>query len=380
MDYYKQLYDINFFGHSTYSAQAGRASVVVLEPGTPDWKSWRSPRLSPEPAEALWQKARDEPGVLTPLDLRDITGARADKLLLTLLLCEDAYRRFDAKAFFPLNRALYSSGDEELALKATKLQYAWRSIELLSPLASSTDRPPLSLVMDDTLHYLAGVSGVPQPYTASDFKVEVPVRNDWVRRQMSLNDPQAVEDFYRTTLSYILELTAANYQVQTLFNYAVIIDLLKRSGVREIFDYGAGIGTFSQLAYANGISSTHADLDSETMFFAQNRYERLGLNIPTIRIDPKDPKLPATAECIVCTEVLEHIFDPEKLVREMHAALRPGGILVVSESFDYVDEFCTHLPMHRGQGGRKFLEFMNSVGFREMPTGHLLHPTVHLKL
>jgi ubiquinone/menaquinone biosynthesis C-methylase UbiE len=36
---------------------------------------------------------------------------------------------------------------------------------------------------------------------------------------------------------------------------------------------------------------------------------------------------------ILCTEVIEHAMDPEKLVNEMHRVLKPGGLLVLTVPF-----------------------------------------------
>jgi SAM-dependent methyltransferase len=35
-------------------------------------------------------------------------------------------------------------------------------------------------------------------------------------------------------------------------------------------------------------------------------------------------------DALLCTEVLEHVFDPTKLVREMHRVLRPGGFGLIT--------------------------------------------------
>lgn len=380
MNYYEQLYDIDFFSCNAYAAQIDAAFITIRKPGTPDWTTWRGTYLSAHEAEKLWKECQHTACVITTLGCGPSDPAATDKLLLALILCEQAYRDFNGDTFFKLNRLLYSSSHEDVRLKAIKLHTAWKCLVQLVGPTTSCESPPLQILCDQALAYLAGKPETPRSYTIDDVAVETPVREDWVCRKIDTKDTCAVEDFYKTSFAYILELTAANHQVQTLFNYAIILDILKKSGVRKIFDYGAGIGTFLALASAYGIEGVHADFDSESLRFAKARYASLGLAIPTIEIRPDTSVLPTQADCIVCTEVLEHVFNPEELVRQIHAALRPGGLFVVSESFDYIDEFCSHLPMHQGKGGEVFLTFMKSQGFRQIPTGYLLHPSIHVRL
>lgn len=42
-----------------------------------------------------------------------------------------------------------------------------------------------------------------------------------------------------------------------------------------------------------------------------------------------------TFDCILCTEVLEHCYDPWKAAEEMFRVLKPGGILLLSTRFMY---------------------------------------------
>lgn len=217
-------------------------------------------------------------------------------------------------------------------------------------------------------------------YSIEHIKVETPVREDWIQVGAQFGDRRSVLDFYRTTNSYILELTAANHQVETLFNYELILQELLRLGVTNVYDYGAGIGTFLLRASQLGLQGTYVDLDSQTMRFAKKRLRDHGIRANYRVIRNGNPGLSNNLECIVCTEVLEHVYDAECLVRAFYEALRPGGVLVVSESFDYVKEFCTHIPQYKGKGGRRFLRYLQKVGFRQIKLQFDIHPTVHVKV
>jgi SAM-dependent methyltransferase len=47
------------------------------------------------------------------------------------------------------------------------------------------------------------------------------------------------------------------------------------------------------------------------------------------------PLRTALADCVICTEVLEHVTEPEQCVSEAHRILKPGGTLVGAVPFLY---------------------------------------------
>ncbi|OEU83449.1 MAG: hypothetical protein BA873_00010 [Desulfobulbaceae bacterium C00003063] len=376
MNYYGDLYDINFFSGEFYQATIYDASVTIESPGSPIWKTWQSPNINEDVAKQLWQDFKERKGYHLRSKLLNGRISNADRLLLVLILCEDAYRNRDPNAFFLLNRILYTSNIQGLQLKSIKLHCAWFA---LSRLLISNNKNPLNSIVDHCLNYFDSDTLQHTKYTRENIKVETPVRKEWARQGISFDNRKSVESFYAQTYSYILELTAANHQIETLFNYTVIIDLIKRLGVKQIFDYGAGIGTFNILANWYGIEGTYADLPSETMNYARQRFSDLRIRIPMLELDPREYELPQDIDCVICTEVLEHIYEPEKLTKAIYESLRPKGLLIISESFDYIDDFCTHLPKHKGKGGKKFLEFLRQMGFVQLNVSYNIHPSVHMK-
>jgi SAM-dependent methyltransferase len=57
---------------------------------------------------------------------------------------------------------------------------------------------------------------------------------------------------------------------------------------------------------------------------------------PDLLCDAASVPLPdASVDCIVCTEVLEHVPDPSACVREAIRLLRPGGVFIASVPFFY---------------------------------------------
>ena len=373
MDYYEQLYDINFFAEKYYTANVGMNSVIIRNPGIPDWKTWNSKSLDASLAEEVYQKLTN-----TNINI-NIDAIRSeynlslnDYYLFVLLLCETSYRKGERDRFYYLNRILFSSGISELNFKSVKMQHGSVALDILTNSSSS----PIDHIANQCLTYLHAQR---REYTLENVVVETPVQIDWEKDKVTFNNPKSVKRFYKTTYSYILELTAANHQVETLFNYMIIIQLIKRLGIRELLDYGAGIGTFVVLAQSAGIKVKYLDLDSETKNYALYRFDDLGIDIDTYLDDYDGYKFGHNQKCIVCTEVLEHIYDPEELIDAAYKALNHKGIFVVSESFNYVDAFCAHMPKHFGKGDDVFEKYMEKMGFVKLDLGYETHPRVYMK-
>ena len=168
--------------------------------------------------------------------------------------------------------------------------------------------------------------------------------------------------------------------METLFNYQLILSHLCKLGVTRLFDFGAGIGTFVLLANKMGINCTYADLDSRTQDYAKEHIKHWDDQAEFITLDYYKHQLPQGIDCVVCTEVMEHVRDPDGLVDKIHNALKPAGIFVVSESFDDTEKFCTHMPQHKGKGGQKFMDFLTQKGFERLQLPFDIHPTVHVKV
>ncbi|HEV2853136.1 MAG TPA: methyltransferase domain-containing protein [Thermoanaerobaculia bacterium] len=234
---------------------------------------------------------------------------------------------------------------------------------------------PRQLAEAELLLWRADLSGGLEDLLA----VEVPVRLDWLRRQVNIEEEESVVQFYRETDSYVFELMAANNLIQTLYNYDVVVRKMKELGVSEFLDYGAGIGTFVILGRERGFSVRHMDLEGCTSDFARWRYMSRGMDIPILvaKGDHSDiPRSPA----IVCTEVVEHLFRPLHLLNALAQAIPVGGFVVISESCGYVEKFISHLPQNRWLAGAVFDQEMAQRGFLEVLPEPRVHPRIYRKV
>lgn len=226
----------------------------------------------------------------------------------------------------------------------------------------------------------------PQLEIEKNMVVEEPVGKDWKIRKVDPTNTTSVIDFYKETDSYIYELMAANHIVQTLFTYAVMVERMKSIGVKSVLDYGAGIGTLSILLSSVGFDVTYAELPSKTAEFAKSRFKKRNLSIPVFeltgdeRYDLSQPLFnDKQFDCILSTEVIEHVSKPLDLIFAFSEKLQSGGVVVVSESCEYTEQFASHLEQNKQYGGQAFIDQMEKVGFKLHPVDFFIPQLIFIK-
>lgn len=92
-----------------------------------------------------------------------------------------------------------------------------------------------------------------------------------------------------------------------------------------ILDFGCGEGAFSQRLKDNGYLVHSSDIDKNQFKAQVDKYIHLDLNKEKI-IDNFDIKY----DVIIAMEIIEHIENPWKFIRDIKSLLNPNGILVLS--------------------------------------------------
>ena len=98
---------------------------------------------------------------------------------------------------------------------------------------------------------------------------------------------------------------------------------------RVVLDAGCGVGYGTAHLAREATRVVGVDVDEETITYARTRYG--GANVEFLVADVLALPFDADAFDVACSfEIVEHVPDAERFVRELARVLRPGGTLVLS--------------------------------------------------
>jgi len=148
-----------------------------------------------------------------------------------------------------------------------------------------------------------------------------------------------------------------------LHSVAALRDCMQFAEGNRVFEFGHGIGSTGLLFTAHGYEMTMGDVSPIYRDFARYRFRRRGLNADFIDVSSDEPPQ-ATFDAVVSLDVLEHIPTPIQELRRLHAALRPGGVLVLNVVFGRDPSNPEHI-LHRRIG---VLDRFRGIGFERLPS------------
>ena len=122
------------------------------------------------------------------------------------------------------------------------------------------------------------------------------------------------EEYYRDNVTYISRVDP---------RLARIIEITSRNRPESLLDVGCGRGFLLEKLAQAGLSGlagvdVYDDVASDSFTYSRGDV--------TQRLPFDD----ATFECVVAGEIIEHVPDPDSLLREIRRVLVPGGTLLVS--------------------------------------------------
>jgi SAM-dependent methyltransferase len=95
---------------------------------------------------------------------------------------------------------------------------------------------------------------------------------------------------------------------------------------RRAAEIGGGVGVFGQSVVRAGFTYRNFDVSIEAAGLA----ERLGLSSVVFPAGEVPPLEQGSVDVVVMWEVLEHVWNAAEILRVVHAALAPGGCLLMS--------------------------------------------------
>jgi SAM-dependent methyltransferase len=113
--------------------------------------------------------------------------------------------------------------------------------------------------------------------------------------------------------------------------YEMILDYLEGHNRLNILNAGCGSGELSQLLAGKGHRVCGIDPVPEYIHLARKRAEKIGLSGCSYSVASiEDFQTDERFDCVVATDVLEHIDDDRLAFERMASQVRPGGLIIVT--------------------------------------------------
>ncbi len=152
-----------------------------------------------------------------------------------------------------------------------------------------------------------------------------------------------IRRFYQESDFYVYELMKTEYNGGA---DELVENVLKEVGAGErVLDYGGGCGTLAIALAGAGAKASHLDLPGRLLDFASFRFQRRGLQVEVLASEQGQP-LPGLYDTITCISVLEHLSEPEAVLRNLVEHVRPGGKLILEVDFEENPIKQGPLPLH----------------------------------
>ncbi|MBD6619988.1 class I SAM-dependent methyltransferase [Komarekiella sp. 'clone 1'] len=187
----------------------------------------------------------------------------------------------------------------------------------------------------------------------------------------NINEPEKVSLFYSHPVWLLNGLFIEQHDVSILHRHAIANWInVNSNDIISVLDYGGGFGTLARLI---------ADKNQEVVV---DIYEPHPSQLALEKIKAYSSvnfisSLKKQYDCLVCTDVLEHVPDPLSLLAEMIESVKIDGYLVIANCFYPVIK--CHLPetFHLRYS---FNQFTNLMGLDTIGSCNGSHATIYKKI
>ena len=181
-------------------------------------------------------------------------------------------------------------------------------------------------------------------------------------------DPEKFGAFYRHPVWILHGLFQEQHELSMQHRQA-ISDWIAARGFASVADYGGGFGTLARLIASKSaecVIDIYEPYQADPLPYQQEDTGRINA-VPTL----------SRYDCLVSTDVLEHVIDPLHSLAEMTNAVKENGFLIIANNFRPVVK--CHLPQtfHLKYS---FDYFTRSMGLKKIGPLSGSHATIYKKV
>ncbi len=130
---------------------------------------------------------------------------------------------------------------------------------------------------------------------------------------------------------------STNQRARTVFTQ---VSRFKQGKISRHLDIGCGYGGILKVFASNGAKSVGIEIGEQLIKYSKLNSEKLNVTVIHKSIEDVDPASLGSFDVITCTEVIEHVANPEWLIETASKMLAPDGILYFTipngRSIDFV--------------------------------------------
>ena len=146
--------------------------------------------------------------------------------------------------------------------------------------------------------------------------------------------PQMEFDKYRQRGAYHWAQTSRSLRQHNAFvtgRYEVALRAAQPQPGELILDLGCGDGSLTYLLYRNAATTIGLDIDPDGLRLAQRELSKRGSDAPlTLGSGTNLPCASGSFDCVMCSDVLEHVPEAVELIAEISRVLKSGGRLALT--------------------------------------------------